>query len=169
MAADESGDSAAVAKALESFRADKFACRYGRRRSNAQLRLLVEEAQKRSIASENEMRALVRHGDVRALNDDKIRIKVPTYSAIGAGMFLFVSTAYYLLMSLLLVVVAPGGLLGNLPAFVLLTFLCFGWSLPSYFGVIHPYKIIRRIRSSLKCLDEQLAVIRSSHGLHVIK
>jgi len=89
------------------------------------------------------MRALIRFGNIRALEDDKVRIRVPTYSAIGAGMFLFIITAYYLLMLLLLVVVAPGGLLGNLPAFVLVTFLYFGWSLPSYFGVIHPYRLIR--------------------------
>jgi len=168
MEADESGDSAAVAEALENFGADKFACKYGRR-GNARLRALIEEAQKRSIASEDEMRTLVRYGDIRAISDDEIRIRVPTYSAIGAGMFLFVTTTYFLLMLLLLVVVAPGGLLTNLPEFVLVTLLYAGWSLPSYTGVIRPFEVIRRIRSSLKSLDSQLSIIASPIKPYAIK
>ena len=130
---------------------------------------MVEEAQYRGIATEDEMRALVRYGDIRGCKNDKVRISTPTYSAIGAGIYLIITTSYYLLMLLLLIVVAPGGLLANLQTVVLLTLVYLGCSLPSYSGVIRPFLITRRIASSLKKLDEQLAIIRSANRPYVIR
>ena len=156
---DATGDSALVADALENFRANKFACLYGRR-GNARLRALIREAQNRGVATKDELRALVRYRDIRTLKGGDIQIRIPTYSAIGASMYLFITTAYFLLV-LLLLVMAPGGLLAKLPSFMLISILYTGCSFPFYTCAIHPFLIIRRIRSCLENLDAQLTIITS--------
>jgi len=152
-------DSTLIANAWEVFQARRFSCLYGRR-GNARLRALVEEAQNRGIATRNELRSLVRYRDIRALKSGDIQIRVPTFSAIGASLFLFISTAYFLLV-LLLLVIAPSGLLAKLPLFMLVSILYAGCSLPFYTCAIHPFLIIRRIRSYLENLDAQLSIITS--------
>ena len=156
---DATGDSVFVAEALENFRANKFACLYGRR-GNARLRALVEEAHNRGFATKGELRALVRCRDIRTLKSGDIQIRVPIYSAIGASLILFITTAYFLSV-LLLLVMAPGGLLAKLPLFILVSIFHTGCSLPFYTCAIHPFLIIRRIRSCLESLDAQLSIISS--------
>ena len=163
---DATDDSVFVAEALENFRANKFACLYGRR-GNARLRALVEEAQNRGVATKDELRALVRYRDIRTLKGGDIQIRIPTYSAIGASMYLFITTTYFLLV-LLLLVMAPGGLLAKLPLFMLISILYAGCSLPFYTCAIHPFLIIRRIRSCLENLDAQLAIITSPVKLYAV-
>ncbi len=92
-------DSTLVTNAQETFQACRFSCLYGRR-GNARLRALVEEAQNRGIATKDELRSVVRYGDIRAIKNDDIRIHIPIFSAISAWMYLFICTAYFLLIDI---------------------------------------------------------------------
>ena len=164
---DTTGNSGFVAEALENFRANKFSCLYGRR-GNARLRALVEEALNRGVATKNELRPLIRYRDIRSLKDGDIQIRIPTYSAIGALLSLFFTTVYFLSVFILLIV-APDDMLVKLPIFILVSIFYAVCSLPFYTCVIHPFFIIRRIRSCLENLDAQLAIITSPVKPHAIK
>ena len=164
---DKDGNSASTLSALEHFKANKFSCIYGRR-SNANIRNLIEESLKKGIATQDELRAIVQYRDILENDNGTVQLNIPKYRAIGAIAYICSSITYFFLF-LLLFILTPANLSSNLPYFVLSLIICAMCLLPFYWSIIHPYRICHRIYPYSENLNWQLAINSNSSHLHMVK
>lgn len=153
-----SRESDEVKDATEQYKADKFACRYGRR-GDQEMRIVVAKLEE-SIPRKK-LRSLIRYGDFRKnAKDGSIQIRRHYISAIGAGLYILFCIISFLLM-LMMILLGSGSALVKL--FLIFGFFAFllGCASAIYSCALRPYLIVRRIGEYIELrVSEFLNVVR---------